>query len=51
MNKSRRMGWEGHVARVGRSAMHIGYWWEIQKETDHYEEQDVGGWITLKWIA
>jgi hypothetical protein len=21
-----------------------------QKERDHYEDQDVGGWIILKWI-
>jgi hypothetical protein len=25
--------------------MHIGYWWERQKEG-----QDVGRWIILKWI-
>jgi hypothetical protein len=30
--------------------MHVGYWWESQKERDHYEDQDVGGWIILKWI-
>jgi hypothetical protein len=30
--------------------MHVGNWWEFQKERDHYEDQDVGGWITLKWI-
>jgi hypothetical protein len=29
--------------------MHIGYWWESQKERDHYEDQDVGGWTILKW--
>jgi hypothetical protein len=27
----------------GRRGMHIGYWWEIQKERDHWEDQDVGG--------
>jgi hypothetical protein len=32
--KSRRMRWAGHVGRMGRSGMHIGYWWEIQKERD-----------------
>jgi hypothetical protein len=30
--------------------MHTGYWWEIQKERDHWEDQDVGGWTILKWI-
>jgi hypothetical protein len=33
--KSRRMRWAGHVARMGRRGMHIGYWWEIQKERGH----------------
>jgi hypothetical protein len=32
MIKSRRMRWAGHVARMGRRGMHIGYRWEIQKE-------------------
>jgi hypothetical protein len=26
----------------------IEYWWESQKERDHYEDQDVGGWTILK---
>jgi hypothetical protein len=30
--------------------MHIGYWWESQKERDHWDDQDVGGWTILKWI-
>jgi hypothetical protein len=29
--------------------MHVGYWWESQKERDHWEDQDVGGW-TIDWI-
>jgi hypothetical protein len=29
----------------------IGYWWESQKERDHYEDQYVGGWTILKWFS
>jgi hypothetical protein len=32
MIKSRRMRWTEHVARMGRSGMHVGFWWENQKE-------------------
>jgi hypothetical protein len=28
----------------------IEYWWEIQKERDYWEDQDVGGWTVLKCI-
>jgi hypothetical protein len=35
MIKSRKMRWAGHVARMGRILMHIGYWWENKKEGDH----------------
>jgi hypothetical protein len=34
----------------GRRGMPIGYWWESQKERDHWEDQDVGEWTILKWI-
>jgi hypothetical protein len=30
--------------------MHIGFWWESQKERDHKENLDVAGRIILKWI-
>jgi superfamily II DNA/RNA helicase len=50
MIKSMRMGWAGHVARMGRKGMHIGFCWESQKERDHWEDLDVGGRVTLKWI-
>jgi hypothetical protein len=35
MINSRRMRLAGHVARMGRRGMHIGYWWESQRERDH----------------
>jgi hypothetical protein len=50
MIKSMRMRWAGHAARMGRRGIHIGYWWENQKERHHWEDQDVGGWIILKLI-
>jgi hypothetical protein len=34
MIKSRRIRWAGLVARMGRRGMHVGYWWESQKERD-----------------
>jgi hypothetical protein len=30
--------------------MHAGLWWERHMEGDHWEDQEVGGWIILKWI-
>jgi hypothetical protein len=35
MIKSRRMRWTRHVTRMGRRGMHIGHWWESQKERHH----------------
>jgi hypothetical protein len=35
MIKSRRMGWAGHVACIGRREKHIGFWWGSQKEREH----------------
>jgi hypothetical protein len=49
MIKSRRM-----MCRVcstnGGKEMYVGYWWESQKERDHQEDEDIGGWIILIWI-
>jgi hypothetical protein len=33
---------------MGKTGMHKGYSWESQKEKDHWEDQDVGGW-TILW--
>jgi hypothetical protein len=50
MMMSRSTRWAGHVARMWRTGIHVEYCWESQKERDHYEDQDVGGCIILKWI-
>jgi hypothetical protein len=31
--------------------MHIGFWWESQKETDYYEDLDVDGRVELTEIG
>jgi hypothetical protein len=36
---------------MGRRGMHIGFLWESQKDRDYKEDQDVGGWIVLKWTG
>jgi hypothetical protein len=48
MIKSRMIRWAGHVARMGRRRMHIGYWCESQKQRDNYEDQEVCGRTILK---
>jgi hypothetical protein len=46
--EARRMRLAGHIARMGRRGMHIGYWWESRKVRDHWVDQNVGGWTILK---
>jgi hypothetical protein len=33
--KPRRIRWAGLVKRLGKRGMHIGFWWESQKEREH----------------
>jgi hypothetical protein len=33
-----------------RRGVYIGFWWESQKERDHYVDLAVGGRIILEWI-
>jgi hypothetical protein len=44
------MGWTGYSVRMGRRRIHVGYWWESQRERDHKEDPDVGEMIILKWV-
>jgi hypothetical protein len=38
------------ISMDGRRGTYICYWWEMQKEKDHYEGKDVGGWKILRCI-
>jgi hypothetical protein len=38
-------------SRMGRNGMHIGFWWEGQKERDNWEGLDVDGMTVLKWTT
>jgi hypothetical protein len=42
--KSWRMGWAGHVARMG-------FWLGGPKVRDHWEDLRIGGRITLSWTS
>jgi hypothetical protein len=41
--------WVGNVTKKERRGIYIGYWWESQKERDHWEVQEVG-WGDMDWI-
>jgi hypothetical protein len=47
--KSRRMRWDGHVARMGRVEVFTGFLLGGPKARDHWEDLGVGGRITLRW--
>jgi hypothetical protein len=48
--KSRRMRWAGHVARMGKREVHMGFWWGDLREGDHLGDTGVDGKIILKCI-
>jgi hypothetical protein len=48
--KSRRIGWAGHMARMGDREVHIGFWWGDVMERDYLEDTGVDGRIRLKLI-
>jgi hypothetical protein len=43
------IGWASSKCRGSKNA-YLGFWWEIQKETDTCEDLDMGGKIIIKWI-
>jgi hypothetical protein len=48
VNKSRRMRWAGHVARMGDT--HTIFWLQNLKASDQAEDLSVGTKIILEWI-
>jgi hypothetical protein len=36
---------------MGKKMNAYRFWWESQKDGDHYEDLDVCGSIILKWIS
>jgi len=44
--KSRRMRWVGHVARMSEERGTIGFWWG-----NRWGDLGVDGWIILGWIS
>jgi len=48
--KSKRVGWAGRVALMGREEAYTGFGWENLSKRDHLEDPGVDGGIILKWI-
>jgi hypothetical protein len=48
--KSRRLRWVGYVARMGEKRNAYRLLVGKPEERDHWEDQEIGGWIILGWI-
>jgi hypothetical protein len=49
--ESRRVGWAGHVARMGeKSGAYRMFWWRNLTERDHLENAGIDRRVILKWI-
>jgi hypothetical protein len=48
--KSRRMRWAGHVARMGKGEVCIGFWWGNLRVRGRWGDPGVDGRIILGWI-
>jgi hypothetical protein len=50
ISKSRRMRWDGHVARMGAEEVLTGFWLGDLSERGHLEDLGVEGRVVLEWI-
>jgi hypothetical protein len=50
LNRSRRIRWAGHVARMGRREAYTGLWLGNLRERDHLKDPGVDGRIILRWF-
>ena len=50
VNKSRRLRWAGHVARMGRVEEYIGFQWGNLRDGGHLKDPGIDGRIILKRI-
>jgi hypothetical protein len=48
--KSRRMGWAGHVARMGRIEVYKGFWLGNLREIDQLRDPGVDGRMDLEEV-